>query len=529
MPKRLALLGGVFIAEKVFIDGFIDSQRARSAQGLGNIVHVAQYWGFRFLVTFFVSLAVFVCVQAGRRLASFGEAVEATSLRVGWILVHALLVAILVPVSCVLYGPSPLPFAAAATLGLLLGAAAAMAGLLAVAPWSVWLNGIRALGMLWFYAAITAAAAIGTWHWSEKLWEPAAALTFNLVWRILSPILPTLHADAAARVLSTDRFAVQITETCSGLEGMGLMAAFSIAWLVCFRREYFFPRSLLLIPAGLVAIYALNALRISVLMLIGYAGHPDIASYGFHSQAGWIAFNATAGSLVFFSRRSAWLNRTASGPREPVATDNPTAAYLMPLLAILAAGMVSLAMSSGFETLYPLRLAVGALMLWIYRKRLLTALDWHWSWRGPAVGGLVFLVWIFSAHFLIPPAPLPAKLLALPSAAQGVWVASRFTASILTAPIAEEVAYRGYLMRRIISRDFESVPFQVVRWPAIVVSAVVFGLAHGALWLPGIAAGLAFGLITVRRGRIGEAVAAHAIANALIATAVLGWNQWQLW
>jgi membrane protease YdiL (CAAX protease family) len=57
----------------------------------------------------------------------------------------------------------------------------------------------------------------------------------------------------------------------------------------------------------------------------------------------------------------------------------------------------------------------------------------------------------------------------------------------------------------------------------------LFGVAHGVLWLPGIAAGLAFGVILVRSGRIGEAVAAHATANALIAASVLGGQQWQLW
>ncbi len=94
-------------------------------------------------------------------------------------------------------------------------------------------------------------------------------------------------------------------------------------------------------------------------------------------------------------------------------------------------------------------------------------------------------------------------------------------------PIAEEVAYRGYLMRRLTSPDFESIPLTAVRLPAILVTAVVFGLAHGALWLPGIAAGVAYGLLVVRRGTIGEAVAAHATTNALVAVTVLTWDQWQ--
>jgi exosortase E/protease (VPEID-CTERM system) len=329
-------------------------------------------------------------------------------------------------------------------------------------------------------------------------------------------------------VLSTDRFAVEVTEVCSGLEGMGLMLAFTVAWLLYFRREYIFPRALLLIPAGLAAIFALNALRIATLMLIGYAGFSGVAAYGFHSQAGWIAFNSVACGLAFLSRRSPWFNHTAYKPAAPAVTDNPTAAYLMPLLAILAAGALSQAASSGLEIFYPLRLLAGLSVLALYRSKL-KALDWHWSWRGPAVGVLVFLVWIVAAHFLLPESAMPEKLATVPAALRGFWIVSRIAGSILIVPIAEELAYRGYLMRRLAASDFESVPFRSVRWPALTVTAIAFGLAHGALWLPGIAAGLAYGLILVHRGRIGEAVAAHATTNALIATSVLGWSQWQLW
>ena len=45
----------------------------------------------------------------------------------------------------------------------------------------------------------------------------------------------------------------------------------------------------------------------------------------------------------------------------------------------------------------------------------------------------------------------------------------------------------------------------------------------------GMMAGLVFGLVYMRTQRLGEAVAAHATTNALIAVAVLGGSQWQLW
>jgi exosortase E/protease (VPEID-CTERM system) len=530
LPARLAVVGAVFFAEKIFLNEFVDFERVDAAQGLGAILRASQHWGFRFLVAWLAAIALFSYVRGGPRLDAAAASMRAAPIRIGWIFGHLLCVAVLAALSYLLYRytASDWSFAAVVALWMVVSAAAAFAALLAIAPGPLWLAAGRALGLIWGYAAIAALLGTGAIQLAQMLWAPTAALTFDVVSRVLAPLTPTLTADPATLVLSTDRFAIQVAEGCSGLEGMALMLVFCVAWLTYFRREYFFPRALLLIPVGLVAMFALNVARISALMLIGHAGYPDVAINGFHSQAGWIAFNAAAAGLVLLSRRSTWLNRTASRSSAAAGTDNPTAAYLMPLLAILGAGMVSHAMSGGFEAFYPLRLIVGAIVLGVYARRLAT-LDWHWSWRGPAAGVLVFLLWILAAHFLVPAATMPGKLAALAPVTRGIWITSRLAASIVTVPIAEELAYRGYLMRRIGHVDFDTVPFQSVRWPALCVAATVFGLMHGILWLPGIAAGLAFGLVTIHRGRIGEAVAAHATANALIAGAVLGWQQWQLW
>ena len=526
---RFAILAAAFLAEKIFLDTFIDFKRADSAQGLGAIVRVAQHWGFRLLVAFAAALAVFASVRGGQSLAAAAASFRAAPVRIGWMLGHLLLVAILALLSYLLYRhtATELSFAAVVALWIVVGVAATLAAMCAVSPWPHWLGAARALGLIWWYAAIAAFLGTGATHLAQSIWAPAAALTFDLVRGLLAPVIPTLIADPATLVLGTNRFAVQIADVCSGLEGVGLMLAFSGAWLLYFRREYIFPRALLMIPASVAAIFALNVLRIATLILIGDAGFPAASVYGFHSQAGWMAFIAVACGLVLLSRRSRWLNRSATHSDAP-AMPNPTAAYLMPLLAILAAGAVSHAISGDFESFYSLRVIGGLLMLVRYRQTLATN-DWRWSWRGPAVGALVFLLWIVAAHFLLPASPMPEELTTMSPALRGYWIISRLAGSILVVPIAEELAYRGYLMRRLTNVDFESVPYQSVRWSALIVTSIAFGLAHGALWLPGMAAGLAFGLILMRRGRIGEAVAAHVTANALITASVLGGNQWQLW
>ena len=530
LPVRIAILAAAFLAEKIVLNRFVDFDRAQTARGFGADLRVAQHWGLRFFVALTAAVVLFSYVSSGDRLRAPLAALRAASIRVGWIVAHSLLIAVLALLSFALYRytPNDLALAGVVALWILVGCAAVVAALCAIAPGHLWLDAAWGLGRIWWYAAIAALLGTAAMQSAQSLWDPTAALTFDLVRRLLTPILPSLTADAATRVLSTGRFAVQIADVCSGLEGGGLMLAFSSAWLLYFRHEYIFPRALLLIPASIAAIFALNVLRIAALMLIGNAGFPDVAVYGFHSQAGWIAFNGVACALVLVSRRSAWLNRTVGRADASPATHNPTAAYLMPLLAILAAGAVTRALASDFEFLYPLRVAAGLWMLMHYR-RTLAALDWGWSWRGPTCGVLVFLLWIGSAHLLLHAAGIPEKLAALPPALRGLWIISRLGGGVLIVPIAEELAYRGYLMRRLQKADFDALPFQAVRWLALAATAVLFGLVHGALWLPGIAAGVVFGLLVVRRGQIGEAVVAHATSNAMIAASVLGWGQWQLW
>lgn len=523
----------MLLAEKIFLNGFVDFDRAQAAQGLGAAVRVAQHWGFRLVVAFAAAVALFVYVRGGQSIRTIDALGRAAPFRVSLMLGHLLLIAALAPLSYVLYRhtTSDLSLAAVVLLWSLVGFAAVVAALRAMAPLALWVEAVRGLGLraIWPYAALAAAAGTGAMQLTQMLWEPTAALTFYLVQHLLAPLVPELRADSVSLILSTNRFAVQVAEVCSGLEGVGLILAFSGAWLIYFRREYVFPRALLLIPVGVAAIFALNVVRIAALVLIGNAGFPDVAIYGFHSQAGWIAFIAVACGLVLLSRRSVWLNRSAAAENAGVAeTRNPTAPYLMPLLAILAAGAVSRAMSGGFEYSYPLRVIAGLALLTYYRREL-AAIDWRFSWRGVAVGAAVFVMWILAARYLASPSAMPDQLALLSPPARALWVASRIAGAVLTVPIAEELAYRGYLIRRLMNSDFESVSYRAIRWPAWLAASVLFGCAHGDFWLPGTLAGLGFGLVVIRRSSLGEAVAAHATCNALIAVCVLAGGQWQLW
>ena len=526
----LITLGLLFLSEKTCLNFFVDFNLAQEAHGVGAFLRIAQHWGFRFIVAFVAAATLLVIVRrkAGRPLAH--AELSLAEIRPLWLIPHFTLVALLAPIGFLLYRytSTDQSLMLVAALWLTVGTGAVVTALLALAPEATWRIEARSLGAIWLYAGLSAIAGTSAMRLSQDLWWTMAGFTFKLVKLILTPILPSLSADPTTLVLSTQRFAVQVSDVCSGLEGIGLIVAFVAAWLVYFRREYIFPRALLLFPVSIVAMFSLNVLRIAGLILIGNAGFSEIAIYGFHSQAGWIAFNVVGGALMFFSSRSRWLNRNASRVDLSVNTYNPRAVYLVPFLAILAAGLLSHAMSGKFETMYALRLIAGTLALFIYRREILN-IEWKFSWRGPATGVFVFLLWIASAQVLLPHLPMPDHLASFSPEARTGWIVTRLLASVGTVPLAEELAYRGFLMRRLEDQNFDAVPYGSVGWRAIVVTAIVFGIGHGALWLPGIAAGFAYGLLTVRRGQLGEAVVAHATTNALLAVAVLAFDQWEMW
>ena len=524
LAARLLVAVALLAMETLLISGLMHSPALDDLTGAAKVTHDLQHWVLRFATAYAGSFAILLYLRGN--IAGVPAIAADAPVRIPLLLLHVALLAPFALLSSLLYRGGALPFALLSAGWHACGIAAATALLAGMAPRRIWMNALRLTGPLPLYSLVPASGAMLVFKLAQLLWVPAAALTFRLVSIAVHPLLPSLRVDAATLTLTTDHFAVQVSETCSGLEGVGLMLAFCTAWLWYFRREYIFPRALVIVPLAVLLMFLLNTARIGALLLIGDAGHESIAMVGFHSQAGWIAFNLAAFGVAYVARHIAWLNRAAHAPA--AGAHDATAAYLMPLLAILAAGMLAHAVSAGFDFLYPLRILGAVAALWAYRRSY-DALDWRFTWRGVSTGVAIFGVWAAAAHFVTTPAAMPETLARLPGAARGAWLGCRAAAAIITVPIAEELAYRGFLMRRVVGAAFESVNLRSVRWPAIIISAVVFGIMHGSLWFAGIVAGIAYGAVAVKTGKIGESVAAHATTNSLIAIQVLLFDQWQLW
>jgi exosortase E/protease (VPEID-CTERM system) len=428
---------------------------------------------------------------------------------------------------------------------------------LACLPLNAWLSMLRVTSPLWLYASLAGALVWGLRYPSQALWDSSSTgvigalqtLTFRSVYSVLRLLLPDLIVDPATFTLGTPRFLVYIAKECSGMEGLGLVLVFTTVWLAYFRKESRFPNALLLVPCALVAVWLLNVVRIISLILIGNAGAPDVAMVGFHSQAGWIAFTAVAFAFSMATRKISWVRRVpdsgagsasaaamgkggavTENERELTGESPATGAYLIPFLAILAASFVSKAASGYFEWLYPLRFVAAAIAIWFSRGEL-RKLNWRFGWLAPCTGTCVFLVWIGWAWWSksSSDSSLGASLAALAPLSRFTWIAFRVAAATVTVPIAEELAFRGYLARRLINREFADVPFSSLTLVSIGISSLVFGLFHGHQWMVGLLAGLAYAAVLKWRGRIGDAVVAHATSNLLLAAWVLLRGDWAQW
>jgi exosortase E/protease (VPEID-CTERM system) len=311
------------------------------------------------------------------------------------------------------------------------------------------------------------------------------------------------------------------------------MGFFMAVYLWLFRHRLRFPRAFILIPCAVLIIWFLNSVRIALLVLIGTHVSSEIALGGFHSQTGWAAFIAVALGVVGVTQRTAFFSLDMLPSPAETREAKPVARYLGPLMALLAAAMVTGMFSGGFDRLYPARVVATGAAIWFFWRKIITRdqIAGCRSGAAVAIGAAVFVLWRglegatgeAGTGYSIA-APLPE----MSTEGATSWIIFRVLGSMVTAPIAEELAFRGYLLRRLISADFHQLSSPRFTWLSFLVSSFLFGALHGH-WLAGTAAGMFYAWAMYRRGRVGDAILAHATTNALIAADVLILGNWGLW
>jgi len=533
LSSRVVCLVGLFVLELIVLSIWLDTSALNDSKP-GLIAAVADLGPYilRSIVVLSAVLLVFGYSKAKNTLLPISERLADASPVWRFLAAHFAAMSAFAFLSVLLFGGTPRAETPLVLAWLAAGLCGIATGVFFFIPPKVFRELAGSAGSAWIYAAAAAVITPVLTASTQRLWKGATALTFELVRFFINPFVPGLVAIPATRTIGSQKFTVEIAPACSGLEGMGLILVFSVLWLWFFRRDYKFPRVLLLIPIGVSVMFLLNVMRIAILIVIGNAGASNVALGGFHSQAGWIAFTGVALALASVTHRAPWFSshRTPAVVVDEPLAENPSAAFLVPFLAILAAAIVSRAASGTFEWMYPLRFIAAAGTLLFFRRKY-ASVNWRFGWAAPLVGGLVFILWIGLDRIAgtRTESGIPGGLAQLPAAARMGWLAFRILAAVITVPIGEELAFRGFLLRRLMSEDFESVSLQRWSFLAVSVSSLAFGLMHGDRWVAGSIAGLLYAFAQKWRGRTGDAVVAHGVTNALISIWVLWGGHWSLW
>ena len=215
---------------------------------------------------------------------------------------------------------------------------------------------------------------------------------------------------------------------------------------------------------------------------------------------------------------------------------------LLPYVVPFAVFLVFLAIQDriplGREIEFPLRLGILAAVLWIFSRDVINLRSSHLL--GSSILGIaVFVIWI-GPDYLFPgyrdnilfqnflvgriQTSVPEQALANPVV---VW--SRIIRAVVLVPIIEELFWRAWLMRWLVSPRFETVELGTYRHQAFWITAILFASEHGSYWDVGLVAGVLFNWWMVRTKSLGDCILVHAVTNACLCGYVMATHKWEYW
>lgn len=225
---------------------------------------------------------------------------------------------------------------------------------------------------------------------------------------------------------------------------------------------------------------------------------------------------------------------TTAGKRKLIAHALPMFVFvaLLGLSGLLKRPGASLWLAAPEFWIYPLQTFLcAALLIFFWREY-----EFH-PLRRPllavSVALFVFVLWIAPQQFFHFPARLvgfnPDALAASPLSYWTTLIV-RFLRLVVVVPLVEEIFWRGFLMRYLISERFEAVPFGTFRWLSFAVVTLAFGLSHSmADWPAALVTGALYNVVACRTKSLSACVLAHALTNLALGCWIVATRQWGFW
>jgi len=106
----------------------------------------------------------------------------------------------------------------------------------------------------------------------------------------------------------------------------------------------------------------------------------------------------------------------------------------------------------------------------------------------------------------------------------------RFLRSVVVVSLLEEIFWRGFLLRDLISQDFTKVAVGAFSWLSFGVVTAGFCLEHSfADWPAAALTGALYNLVAYRTRSLSSCVLAHAVTNLILGLYIMKTKQWGFW
>ena len=224
-----------------------------------------------------------------------------------------------------------------------------------------------------------------------------------------------------------------------------------------------------------------------------------------------------------------------------VSSKRAITAYVAPmLLFVLLLGLSGALKSTSAASwraepefwIYPLQTVLCAALLVYFRR------DYEFHSLGRpfftiAIALLVFVLWVAPQQFFgFSPrlVGFDPDLLAARPGLYWITLVLRFLRLVVIVPFVEEIFWRGFLLRFLISEPFEAVPFGTFSWLSFSVVTLAFCFSHSMPdWPAALITGALYNFVAYRTRSLTSCILAHAITNLALGLWIVETKQWGFW
>jgi CAAX protease family protein len=221
-----------------------------------------------------------------------------------------------------------------------------------------------------------------------------------------------------------------------------------------------------------------------------------------------------------------------------ISRRHPALPYIVPFAAFLVFLGVQDYVPLPPRLEQPLRVFLLTAILWVFSRHVID-LRVRSFLLTMMIGVGVFIVWIapdvlwpgYRDHWIFQNSITGHIKTSIAAEARTDWVVLTFRTirAVILVPIIEELFWRMWLMRWLVSDRFEEVKPGAYTPRSFWITAVLFAAEHGPYWEVGLLAGIAYNWLMVRTKSLGDCILAHAVTNGVLCWYVLATGQWQYW